>query len=388
MTDSITSSAAESAPEPVVDVVIAVHNTARPIARAIGSVLAGADGQARITVVCHGVSARAIRAKWQEVQGNLVDSANRLVRFVELDDGIRSPAGPFNHGLDLATATYVAVMGSDDTLGPGAVAAWIAAARERDSAILLAPLRLSDRRLLNNPLVRFGTGRRGPFRLRKLDPVRDRVAYRSAPLGLMRRDVLERLGLRFTPGLTSGEDLAVSVRLWFSGERIDYVRGLPAYCIGGDAVDRVTSSSMTLSQELAAVEHLRDQKWLASLNDQERRSLTIKILRIHILGAVERRANPASWGPGEVEILRDVAMSWLTFSAEAGGSFDNALAPFACADRAVLEAVLTGNLAAVLAADTNRRTAGRITTIFPRSARALWDREGTLRRYIRYRIRW
>lgn len=385
MTDSVSASVPALPRELIVDVVIAVHNTTRPVARAVASVLADADDQARVTVVCHGVAVDAIRQSCAE---SLEHSPPELVRFVELDDGIASPAGPFNFGLDLATATYVAVMGSDDTLAPGAVKAWIAAAQERKSAVLLAPLQQPDRQLMGNPLVRFGTGRPGPFRRRALDAVLDRVAYRSAPLGLLRRDVVESLGLRFTPGLTSGEDLAVSTRLWFSGERIDYVRSLPPYCIGGDAPDRVTSTVMTLPEECAAVEHLRKQQWLATLSPAQRRALVIKILRIHVLGAVERRATSAKWDDGDLDYLRGITGSWLEFYADSERTRESLLAPFARADRAVLEAVLAGDLPAVLTAVSRRRTAGRLATILPRRLRALWDREGTLRRYVRYRIRW
>ena len=55
-----------SAPTPLVDVIIPVHTPARPVDRAVGSVLAGGlpvrdHGGVHITVVCHNVGAALIR---------------------------------------------------------------------------------------------------------------------------------------------------------------------------------------------------------------------------------------------------------------------------------------------------------------------------------------
>ena len=55
-----------------------------------------------------------------------------------------------------------------------------------------------------------------------LDPVRDRLAYRTAPLAFFRRRLIDDLGLALTPGLPTGEDVQFSTRLWFSGARIDF----------------------------------------------------------------------------------------------------------------------------------------------------------------------
>src|SRR5690606_20002949 len=115
-------------PAPRVDVVIAVHTDERPIDRAVRSVLANA-APVRVTVVCHHVPAERIAARL----GSLPDDARARgheVRLVEHDDGVPSPAGPFNEGLDLAEAEYVALLGSDDRFAPGAVDSWLVLAEE------------------------------------------------------------------------------------------------------------------------------------------------------------------------------------------------------------------------------------------------------------------
>ena len=79
-----------------------------------------------------------------------------------------------------------------------------------------------------------------------LDPVRDRLAYRTAPLGLLKRETVERLGLRFPEGLPTGEDQAFSARLWFEGRGLRYAAGAPRYVVGADAVTRVSTTPRPL----------------------------------------------------------------------------------------------------------------------------------------------
>ena len=106
---------------------------------------------------------------------------------------MRSPAGPFNHGLALAEAPWVGVMGSDDSFDPGAIDAMLRHLRADSPQVLLYPLRHQGGRPMANPLSRR-------WHHRGLDPVKDRLAYRTAPLALIRRELIADLGLLFTPG--------------------------------------------------------------------------------------------------------------------------------------------------------------------------------------------
>src|SRR5690606_7827266 len=92
----------------LIDVVIAVHDKRRPIARAVGSVLDSGldDDTMRVTVVCHNLDRG-------EIAGVLGPELAGRVRLLELMDGIHSPAGPFNHGIGAADARFISIMGSD-----------------------------------------------------------------------------------------------------------------------------------------------------------------------------------------------------------------------------------------------------------------------------------
>lgn len=83
-------------------------------------------------------------------------------------------------------------------------------AAETGADAVLARIESADGTLTRTPPAR-------PRRRHRLDPVRDRLAYRSAPLGLLRRATIERLGLRFPTGLSTGEDLPFTTRLWTAG---------------------------------------------------------------------------------------------------------------------------------------------------------------------------
>lgn len=460
---------------PDVDVVVAVHDVRRDFPRAVRSALGGAVSEGpttasrprvagpeagrgarpvpwrerrpaagpwsttpgaparrmprprvRVTVVAHNLEA-AVVVGTLETAGLAPELEAGTVRVLELADAVPSPAGPFTLGIERAEARYVSILGSDDHLEPGALAAWFAVAEARGSAAVLAPMRLDSGRLVRSPVPRPFAGRAWVARL---DPVRDRLATRSAPLGLLRRDVVDRLDLRLVPGLRTGEDIPFSARLWFSGQRLDLDRTAPTYVIGTDAAERVSVGPKPVEVELAAVRLLRDEPWVERLGAEERRALAVTVLRVHVLGAVTRRVARGDWAaPGdvrstgqgargqdarhqdqdqdqdrdrdrdqdldavvgeslpnparadEVRWLAGLARDWTDLAA-------GALDPFARADRRVLDALLAGDVAGLVAAARARATAGRLEAILPARLRHVADREGTLRRYVRERMWW
>lgn len=353
----------------LVDVIVPVHDVTRPIRRAVESVFDQTPaGLVRVLVICHNMPDTGIREKLD----GLID-AGRVV-LVPFADGIRSPAGPFNHGLSIADAPYLSIMGSDDFLEPGAMAAWISHVRASEPDAALVPLRHQHGELLMNPLTRWR-------RTSRLDPVRDRLFYRTAPLGLLRLSVVRALGLTFTARMPVGKDMAFSARLWAAGVRIDYLKRTPAYVIGADAESRVTTQPRPVVEAMAAVLDLVGRDWVAGASESVRRSLVTKLLRIHILGAVITRSQPEAWSPADVLDLRASAR---TVIAAAPG----AVSPLSRADRALLDAVLDeGSSAHSLAsAVSSHRTASRVDQILPRNPARLLDRESNLVRFLLYRL--
>lgn len=307
----------------LVDVVIAVHTAQRPIARAVASVFGAAvpvepgdpaprradvapasevpaerPVAVRVTVVAHNVDPALIEANLAGV----VVPPGSSVRVLAFADDIRSPAGPFNHGLDVAQAPYVAVMGSDDRLAPGAIASWLALARRTGAAAVIA--RLAKARPDGSVAAVVPTPPTRPRRTTGLGGVLDRLSYRSAPLGLLDRDAVDSLGLRFTLGHEVGEDVAFVTRLWFSGEPIAFDRRGPAYLVQDDAGDRITALARPVAAELAFVVDLVGQSWFTALPLGARRAAAVKFLRIHVFGLLLNRSEQF-WTFGErVELAR------------------------------------------------------------------------------------
>jgi|GEM_PF-194277 len=367
-----TSTAAVPPPgaEPFIDVIVGVHSVQRPVARAVRSVLANRT-PVRITVVCHGLPAAEISPLLGVLPAEAL-AVGHEVRLVEFADGVASPAGPYNRGLDLATAPYVAVLGSDDRLAPGAIDSWAALARETDADAVITRLAYarpdgSIRAVVPTPPAR-------PFRTRDLDPVRDRLAYRSAPLGLLRRSTLERLGLRHDEGKPVGVDLELSTHLWFAGERIAYDRRGPAYLIGEDGSDRITFAARPIERDLLWLPDLLDARWFRTLPLTHRRSIAAKFLRIHLFGAIHYRAEQSTWTPQERAALRSLTAAVLAAAPDAERVLSRA-------EHDLLDAALDPDVPAehLITLSARRRRHGRPATLAPRDLRFLLAREAPLR---------
>ncbi|WP_458115320.1 glycosyltransferase [Arthrobacter sp. D2-10] len=348
-----------------VDLVIAVHNTARPVGRAVESVarsglVLGEQGGVRVTVVCHNVSIEEIAAQIGE---NLRDK----IRYLHLRDGIRSPAGPLNMGLDHATARYSAVMGSDDMHEPGALRDWFDLAEKYGSDAVIARQRHADGRKIRTPVLRVG-------RTRDLDPVKDRLSYRTAPLGLIRTATIRRLGLRFSEGLPTGEDQEFSAKLWFGADRIDYAARAGQYVVGADAADRVTYARRAVSQELEFVVRLARSDWYLSRSQRTKNAIATKLTRVHFFNLILTRHESGGWSNQDLGELRSI-LNELLATAE------TAVCPLSIADRRLIDAILEphsteGRLVELALA---RRRFGRIDTVLPQVVRFAWSPESPVR---------
>lgn len=347
------------------DLVIAVHNPKRPVLRAIDSVLAAGRRDTRVTVVCHGIAPAAIPG--------LIEREGPRLRAVEFRDGVRSPAGPFNHGLDLATAEYVGVMGSDDWLAPGAIDAWAHQVRQQRLDVLLAGLAHQGGQSLRNPPVR-------PWRRNALDPVRDRLFHRSAPLGMIRRELLMRGSKpRFTEGLPTGEDLALSTALFASAQRIGVAFGSPRYVIGADAADRVTAAPHSIETVLAPALEILHAPWFAQLPERVRTSALTSRLRGSVLANAVGWTHEEQWPDRGLTALRD-------FLHEVARTAPAAFEPLPRADRALLDAFASQAVTSdsAMAAVAHHRDAGRVDRLLPRRLRYTLHTESTPTRYLGY----
>lgn len=272
--------------DPRVEVVIACHSDARPLGRAVASVLEGNGAVADVTVIAHGIDPDRLAA-------TLRPEHRERTRMLRFDDGIPSPSGPFTYGIAQARHPWVSIMGSDDFLMPGTVDSWLQIAARTGADVVVTRLsRGTPSRVVPTP----------PARFRRRDCIadfrKDRLVYRSAPLGLIRKSLIGELELTFNPGFAVGEDVIFTTRL-FAEARVAIDRWGPSYVIGEDASDRVTYVIRPMADQLAFVRPTCESEWFNALPPSVRREIAVKFLRIHVFGAVHYRPETHHWLDGD-----------------------------------------------------------------------------------------
>lgn len=350
-------------PAPLVDVIIPVHSTSRPVGRAVASVVAGglpvsdAEG-VHITVVCHNIGADSIRER-------LAAEHRPLVELVECHDGTTGPAGARNLALDRSAARYVSFLDSDDTLAPGALAAWERTARRHGSDAVLPRLVTDSGRPVRTPVPR-------PRRRTGLDPVRDRLAYRTHAFGLLRREALLAHGARFNGGYATGEDQELVARTWFGGGRVDLAPRPAHYVLHGDAADRLSGRTRPLADDLAAAADLLGGSWFAGLGAEQRTAIAVKVLRVQFFAGVHARAG--QWSAPDTRAAREFTDRVASVAAPALGVLSRA-------DRHLLELTRRpgASPAAVRAASARRRRFGTPATLLTPNPCRVLHREAPLR---------
>lgn len=266
-----------------VDVIIGVHNTFRPVERAVASALRNRVA-VRVMVVAHNTDPDAVRRRL----GSVAD--DRRVNVLELRDGIRSPANSYNHALDSATADFVSVLGSDDEFAPGALDAWVDLADRAGAEVVVAPILRVGGGPVPSPRVR-------PRRVDRLSGDRDRLFERTAPLGLVGR---ARFGaLRFTEGLPRGIDQAYGLHLWFSGARIAFDPAAPPYLEHDDQRDRVTKVGGPAIDDLRYFDAIESDPVFRTMAAGARRAVAAKIVRVHVIGSIATRLGDDGLSEGD-----------------------------------------------------------------------------------------
>lgn len=348
---------------PLVEIVIACHDAGRPLRRAVESVLQDVEvrDRVRVIVVAHGIDP-------QTLQDPLADLGEN-VRVLGFTDGIRSAAGPFNHGLDAVEAAYGGVMGSDDFLEPGTMRRWVEHVEQERPDAAIAQVRLQGMPVMPNPLVRLR-------RRTNLDAAKDRLFYRTAPLGLFRMERVRELGLRMVERVRVGEDFEFGILLWALGGRIDFLAGEGSYVIGQDARERTTLGVMTVSERFEPIVRLLDGKLFDRLTPAHRTALVVKLIRVSIVGNAQIIAD--AFSDADVEETASLLKRLLAIAP-------TALRVFNRQDRWVLDALLsTPTSAALSRALVRSRAATRLDRwLTPDLVHSL-AAESTLRRYVLY----
>ena len=334
-------------------VVIRVHAKDRPYRRAINSALS--CPRVGVILVAHGVTATEL------------DIPNDpRIQVVEVAEGMGFPGVPSNAGVAAASAPFVGLLDSDDFYEDGALTALLRLLEETGADGALAPLRWGEEDPMLLPLTP---------RASNLEPVRDRLFYRTAPLGLFRTSLMQEQDLQFDPTVPTGEDMRVTTRLFTGGHNVAYGHGDPAYTVTDEASERATLTSRPVEEEFRALSNLVNEPWVALLPNAQREALAVKVLRVHVLGHVTDDQLRNAWQPGDFEYMAGLVRRILTLAPRA-------LDVFVASEQDIFEQLLTGAPQTLNAAVQANETASLRERVLPKKPWKALHRDANVRRVL------
>lgn len=203
---------------PDVSVVIPVYNSVDYVGEAIRSVRDQTIAPERVEmiVVDDGSTDGSGAVIAQEAA-----SDPRITMITQPNSG--TPGGARNPALDVVRGTFVFFLDSDDLLTPGALESMVDTAIAEESDIVLGKIVSSDHRTVPTSM----------FKRTNLDAdlVGDRVFNTLGPTKLIRRDIIDRLHLRFPTDQTVGEDEPFIAAAYLNARRISVLADKDYYVV-------------------------------------------------------------------------------------------------------------------------------------------------------------
>ena len=203
---------------PDVTVVIATYNAMQFIDRTVQSVMEQTIGRDRVELLA--VDDCSTDGTYEELQRLASQWGN--MRALRLESNSGAAATPRNRGMAEARGRYIFILDHDDYLGPEALERMVAMGDKNESDVVLGKM--------------FSGGGRGVPRtmFTKNQPDADlydsRVYWNLSPMKLYRRELIERLGLRFPEDMRFHEDQVFVSQVYFAASRISVVADYDCVC--------------------------------------------------------------------------------------------------------------------------------------------------------------
>ncbi|GAB2735308.1 glycosyltransferase family 2 protein [Nocardioides pakistanensis] len=203
---------------PDVTVVVAVYNTMPYLLRCLDSLLEQSIGHDRLEVV-------AVDDGSTDESGRVLDEYAEqhagVIRVIHQPNS-GGPAAPSNRALDVATGRYVFFLGSDDYLGPEALERMVAFADEHESDVVVGKMVGVNGRGVHQGL--FADGNQVD-----VDVYGPKLRWAMANTKLFRRELIERLGLRYREDMPFGSDQPFTLAACVHARRISVLADYTCY---------------------------------------------------------------------------------------------------------------------------------------------------------------
>ncbi|MEV7868955.1 glycosyltransferase family A protein [Streptomyces sp. NPDC088124] len=215
---------------PVVSVIVGAYEAMPYLVRCLESVEAQTLGAHRIELVAVDDGSTDGTGDYLEEFAARTAIPTRVVR--QANSG--GPSGPRNVGLGLARGRYVFFLDADDYLGDEALERMVTVADRAGTDVVLGKV--------------VGVNRGAPSSMwrrtaDRVDVHNSQVIYTLSAQKLFRRDMVERLGLRFDERLRTGEDALFTMAAYLRGGGVSVISDYTCYyLVGRDDGKHVTKA--------------------------------------------------------------------------------------------------------------------------------------------------
>src|SRR5690625_166763 len=237
-------------PPPDVSIIIPVFNSVEYVEEAIRSVLNQTISPERVELI---VVDDGSTDGSDVVINRLAAQDARITVLTQENSG--TPGGARNPALDLARGTFIFFLDSDALLSSNALQRMVDVAIAEDSDVVLGKISSTDRRRVPTSM----------FKRTILDAhlVNDRVFNTLGSTKLIRRDIIDRLHLRFPTDQTVGEDEPFMAAAYLNARKFSVLADMDYYIVQY----RSDGANMTLAKQGSAA-HAKTALRVASVIEQ------------------------------------------------------------------------------------------------------------------------
>ncbi|MFJ1911669.1 glycosyltransferase family 2 protein [Streptomyces sp. NPDC088147] len=205
---------------PDVSVIVGAYEAMPYLIRCLESVEAQTLGSDRIEIVAIDDGSTDGSGEYLEEFAARTAIPTRVVR--QVNSG--GPSGPRNVGIGMARGRYVFFLDADDYFGPEALERLVAMADRAGTDVVLGRV---------EGVNRGAPGSMWSRTVERVDVYGSQVVYTLSAQKLFRRELIERLGLRFDERLKTGEDALFTMEAYVRGNGVSVVADYTCYYLVG-----------------------------------------------------------------------------------------------------------------------------------------------------------